>query len=311
MTCDGVAKYAVKIYFRHGGDNRDRLGVEFGSLKFLWEHGVRCIPQPVTADRDRGYAVYEYIKGTRISPPTVTAADIDGAVRFLVILKELAFNSDSSAIFPASEAVFSARDLLGYIEQRVARLQVAAERHQELRQFLDRDFISSFELMTDWCRSYCDSCGLPWEAEIRAEERTLSPSDFGFHNALRRSGEEIVFLDFEYFGWDDPAKMLSDFLLHPGMELPEILKQRFLTSILSSFGERKRLKERVKILYPLIGLNWCLRLLNEFLPEELLKRSFARGRRLNKDQLQSQQMIKACNMLRRMKSEYSNFPYSL
>ena len=46
--------------------------------------------------------------------------------------------------------------------------------------------------------------------------RVLSPSDFGFHNALRRPDGTIVFVDFEYFGWDDPAKMMADAMLHPG-----------------------------------------------------------------------------------------------
>ena len=58
----------------------------------------------------------------------------------------------------------------------------------------------------------------PVEAELPVEQRTLSPSDFGFHNALRRPDGRVVFLDLEYFGWDDPAKMISDFLLHPALE---------------------------------------------------------------------------------------------
>ena len=51
---------------------------------------------------------------------------------------------------------------------------------------------------------------MSFERDIDSAERTLSPSDFGFHNALKRSDGRIVFLDFEYFGWDDPAKMTAE-----------------------------------------------------------------------------------------------------
>jgi hypothetical protein len=36
----------------------------------------------------------------------------------------------------------------------------------------------------------------PFDREIPRTERTLSPSDYGFHNALRRPDGTLVFLDF-------------------------------------------------------------------------------------------------------------------
>ena len=111
--------------------------------------------------------------------------------------------------------------------------------------------------------------------EILKRERTLSPSDFGFHNALRRSDGTIVFLDFEYFGWDDPAKTISDFLLHPAQNLDPSLKDHFLKKMLNSFSKSPFLQERLSVFYPLYALKWCLILLNEFLVSELQRRNFA------------------------------------
>ncbi|MFX9699951.1 hypothetical protein ABTP10_19680, partial [Acinetobacter baumannii] len=65
------------------------------------------------------------------------------------------------------------------------------------------------------------------DAAIDPSARCLSPSDFGFHNAVQRPEGQIVFVDFEYFGWDDPVKLTCDFMLHPGMDLPDDLAQRF------------------------------------------------------------------------------------
>ena len=42
------------------------------------------------------------------------------------------------------------------------------------------------------------------------EDLQISPSDFGFHNALR-TNTGPVFFDFEFSGWDDPAKTIIDF----------------------------------------------------------------------------------------------------
>ena len=108
--------------------------------------------------------------------------------------------------------------------------------------------------------------------------RTLSPSDFGFHNALETQSGEIFFLDFEYFGWDDPAKTVCDFLLHPGMALSPSLKLQFATSLVRGLPWSQGLRERVAAYYPLFGLKWCLILLNEFLPNQILRRRFAGSR---------------------------------
>ena len=43
------------------------------------------------------------------------------------------------------------------------------------------------------------------------EQYCISPSDFGFHNALLKSNGDIKFIDFEYAGFDDPAKITSHF----------------------------------------------------------------------------------------------------
>src|ERR1700680_1391707 len=46
------------------------------------------------------------------------------------------------------------------------------------------------------------AAGLAFDAELPQEWRSLVPSDFGFHNSLRRPDGSLAFLDFEYFGWD-------------------------------------------------------------------------------------------------------------
>jgi len=312
VNCGGNDHYAFKHYFRHPADGRDRLGVEFSSLKFLWRNGVRSIPKPVAADGQRQWAVYEWIEGEDIPGEQVTDSDIDDAVEFLGKLHELAGSEASTHLPAASEACYSAQATIDNVRMRLNRLRSCENvegQAEGLPGFLADEFEPLFNEVAEWCRERYARSGQSYLSELHLPDRTLSPSDFGFHNALRRSDGQIVFLDFEYFGWDDPAKTISDFLLHPAMDLKEGLKQQFVSGVLTRFKGSGDLAMRVTALYPLFGLKWCLILLNEFLPEHLLRRDFARVRSGNQDSLQAAQLVKARRMLARVCEQYEQFPY--
>ena len=119
----------------------------------------------------------------------------------------------------------------------------------------------------------------------------------------------VVFIDFEYFGWDDPTKTISDFLLHPGMDLSHDMRQRFVCQVLNCIDASGRLTNRLAALYPLFGLKWCLILLNEFIPDSLHRLEFASGVAPDKSELQRAQLKKAVKLLGRVKEEYEAFPY--
>ncbi len=287
---------AGKVYFGQRRHDRNRLEVEYNALQFLWKHGLRCVPKPMAADPQTGHAVYEFIDGARLSGADVTEADVDTAVEFLATLKRLASEPDAAALPPAAEACFSAPAIVENLQARLARVAAVPA----LQEFLDDGFRPLLARVTEQ---------LPVEAELPLEQRTLSPSDFGFHNALRRPDGRLVFLDLEYFGWDDPAKMVSDFLLHPALELPESLKRRFAAGIYRRFDANKSLVKRVETVYPLFGLKWCLIMLNEFVPEDLQRRGFASGGSFDRAAAQARQLDKAQRMLTRIEREYEAFPY--
>jgi len=312
LTCAGLRQYLAKIYFRHEEDQRDRLEVELSSLQFLWRNGVTCVPQPIAVDRELACVVYEFIEGRRIPSAEVTESDIDDAVQFLVRLEGLKRQEGSRQLALASEVCFSIAAIVDNIHQRMDRLFACRDEgtiYRALGRFLRSDFLPAFGEIVRWCQSQLDKSGVDFTTELEFEERTLSPSDFGFHNALRRTDNRIVYLDFEYFGWDDPAKMVSDFLLHPAMELDDVLKRRFAENIVGRWQNARRLARRIEIVYPLFGLKWCLILLNEFVPEHLLRRGFASGGDLRRCELQEEQLRKAKRMLERVRREYGKFSY--
>jgi len=309
---EGFRTCALKVYFRHPGDARDRLGVEFNSLRFLWDQGTREIPQPIAADWEGGCALYEYIDGDRILPSASTDTDLEAAICFLVRLRDLGRHTEPGRFPPASEACFSVQAIVENVQWRLDRLagnREGGETDQALRAFVAEEFIPAFHAVVAWCRCSLDRGGVALNRELDLGERTLSPSDFGFHNALRRPDGGVVFLDFEYFGWDDPAKMIADFLLHPAMALSKPSGRRFVAGLLRHFADCAVLADRLACVYPLFGLKWCLILLNEFLPEHLVRRRFAGAGVGDRQTVQMVQLSKARGMLKRILREYEHFPY--
>jgi len=278
----------VKFYRRDLGDKRDRLATEFGALQFLWENGVRRVPRAIAKDLDHYCAIYEYIEGQ--SPVTdVGEADIASLVEFLAALQPLRKTAGGARIGNASEANFSLSAVAEHVRARADRLKSSAPE-------LAKWFATSFEPL--WIdvkatRKLVDE-------EIDESRRTLSPSDFGFHNAIRRPDGSLAFVDFEYFGWDDPAKTVVDFLFHPGMALSETLKKAFAERFFKAFEFVPGLRERARVVYPLYGLKWCLILLNDFLPDRATTATQA---------VREAQLQKAARLTDRIRGEYRENPF--
>lgn len=94
--------------------------------------------------------------------------------------------------------------------------------------------------------------------------RSLSPSDFGFHNVLVRSNDSFCFLDFEHAGWDDAAKLAADFLIQPEQVLTAEEADTFLSELRTSEMFGKDFLFRVHALLPVQKVKWTTIILNVF-----------------------------------------------
>lgn len=315
ILADGRS-FALKVYFRHTADDRDRLGTEFHSLRFLWSNGLRSIPEPIRFSHNEGLAVYEYIRGDNATVMETSAQDIDSALRMLACLNHMKDKPGAMALPSASEACFSVEDIVANIQHRLYRLLQTDDDSQDapgLHPFLHTDLIPGFEAAVSWARKKLANAK-EFFRTIPRQESILSPSDFGFHNAIRKTDGRLTFLDFEYFGWDDPAKTAVDFILHPAMNLSTSLKKRFVQGVITRFDAINNLDRRIQAVYPLFGIKWCLIMLNEFLPESLLRRRFAvcgtDDGMINHRQVQAEQLAKARQLWKRVRNEYERFPYT-
>jgi thiamine kinase-like enzyme len=195
---------------------------------------------------------------------------------------------------------------------RLSNLPTADEAHIQLQRFLAKEFAPCLRDIIRENNDRQKKWSISPNAELALEERILSPSDFGFHNILRRSDGRLVFLDFEHFGWDDPAKLISDFLLHPHelMALQEPLKRYFVKKIILNFsGSVDSLVKRLEMVYPLYALKWCMILLNEFVPVDWSRRVFSNSPVVDKSAVQIKQLEKARQMLAKSRNASASFPH--
>ena len=110
---------------------------------------------------------------------------------------------------------------------------------------------------------------------LERSERCLSPSDFGFHNSLRLPDGTLRFFDFEYAGWDDPAKLVCDFFCAVALPVPPELLPQVVTQVTECVGRPDEAQARIELLLPVYRLKWVAILLNEFMPVGLNRRRFA------------------------------------
>jgi thiamine kinase-like enzyme len=280
LTCGDEEKLIAKSYPNSVDDPRDRLGAEYGGLSFLWQHGIRSIPQPLFADVDQRIGIYECIEGDPVPASSVTSEDITSASSFLGDLASLVQFDDSQNLPNASEACFSYLDYLESVQRRMDLYRGMPEEsllHKSAGTFLQNELHPLFDSTRMWILQTLSDLGSSLSKKLESGNRTFSPSDFGFHNAIRRPNGSLIFVDFEYFGWDDPAKMIADFIHHPAMPLSSSLNKQFHDQMLRVFRNDDTLKLRVRLVYPVLGIKWCLIMLNEFLPGPLERRRKANG----------------------------------
>ena len=298
--------YVIKYYPDQLMDNRPRLETEYKALEMLYEYGIKNVPQPIDKHYDLNLGLYEMINGKKVDKPIVD--DLDQAIGFAEKLYILSKQINGNDIGTASEACLSGHDLVNQIENRYLRLDAQSNEHTELSVFLEEVFNPL------WKKVKNESISL-WPEESREKnlprkKQILSPSDFGFHNCLKRKDGSLVFLDFEYFGWDDPVKLTADFTWHPAMNLVSELKEKWEAAMLKLYTGDPFFEERLNAAMPLYGMRWAMIVLNEFLPELAQRRRDAWGsKHYNLEKSQNIQLKKANHYCEHVKNMFSQLTF--
>lgn len=258
----------LKVYFRHPGDSRDRLKTEYEFLSFVRDLGMAAAPRPIARDTDLGLALYSFIAGTKPLDGEPSQEFVSQALDFFTGLNAGKDRARAKSLPAASEACFSLAEHLAVIEGRVERLGgilVKDEVDENAARFQSRTLAPLWQKVRRSLLQKAAARGLTMEVPLPLADRVLSPSDFGFHNAIIREDRRLAFIDFEYAGWDDPAKTIGDFFCQPEVPVPLKHLPYMVDRLSAVINDGRSLKDRVALLLPAYRIKWSCIALNEFL----------------------------------------------
>jgi len=273
-------KYLLKNYYSSSLDTRSRLQHEWTFLKYAEEINIKCVPKPIVCDQQNNIGIYEFVDGEKLSDVKLNGSYIQEAINFIQDLNGINRNRSSVILADASEACFSITDHIELVRCRIeilTKINIKSDLRNTLTLLIKR-IRSNFEAIKNEIIKAGKKHSLSLVDELSMAERCISPSDFGFHNALRTNTGKLYFLDFEYAGWDDPAKMIADFFCQPEIEVSMDYFHDFAKGALLYNSENYEYHiTRTKVLMSLFKLKWCCIMLNEFLPDAWERRKFAKN----------------------------------
>lgn len=288
-------EYLLKEYFTDKADPRNRLKTEYEFLSFLWRNGIFKVPKPIAFSVTDNLGLYQYIKGRPVTCEDVTGERIEELISLLCEINQLRSIPDSAYLPIASDACFSVSEHLDHIEKRVRRLnaiELFSDIDQQAFDFVNTHLSPAWDLIKNTIHQETlnePTLSLPLPEEMRV----LSPSDFGFHNAILTPEGTLIFVDFEYAGWDDPVKTICDLFCQPKIPLDFRYFESTALQILQCAGELSYAgMTRLRLLYPAYRIKWCCILLNEFLPVGEKRRMFAGSEKIS-DMRKTEQLEKA------------------
>ncbi len=289
----------LKSYFRDPGDERDRLGAEFGFSRFAWNAGLRALPEPLGSDEEAGLGLYELVEGAPVGAPEVDSEAVAAAAAFVADLVSIQDRPGAQRLPHASEACFTLEEHLARVDGRVARvaaLDPADDLDRACTSFVEGTLAPAWERLRECTRATARDAGFALEDPLPQAQQCLSPSDFGFHNALRAPDRTFRFLDFEYAGWDDPAKTICDFFCQPQVPVPLSFWGVVVDRFAPQFARQAGLRARSAALLSVYRIKWCCIILNEFLRVDRDRRSFSSSGH-DIDTIKKEQLAKARQLL--------------
>jgi len=296
---DGPA--LLKAYFHHPADPRDRLGSEFSFATFAWNQGIRSIPRPLEADPGHRLGLYEFIAGLPFRGTEPSDEHVKQAVDFLVELNRYKETEEARRLPDAAEACFSIDRHLELVDGRIRKLGLMDRKHpmaSEAWELVETNLKPLWVLIRRSVSARAKNIGLQTARPLEHSLKCVSPSDFGFHNALVDAEGWIRFVDFEYAGWDDPAKMVCDFFCQPEVPVPMKYFRDMVGSVEDVLGNPSGLACRCELLMTVYCMKWSCIVLNEFVAVSAERRRFSRGW-LESGPTLSDQVFKAREFIRR------------
>ncbi len=303
MVHAGQKTFVAKWYFSDVRDSRDRLGTEWAFLEYAQKSGLECVPAALARHPSTPIALYEFIKGRKLEQSEVGVEEIKASARFLADINRKGDREFAKHLPMASEAYLNIKEHLGNVQTRFDRFEQVAEQYKSREGFSDllSDLQHAWRIVHFSLIEAEQKGDIYISRKLEPAELIISPSDFGFHNTLKTDAGTLRFIDFEYAGWDDPAKTFADFFLQPTVDVPLTYFDCFAQEAGMKFPDLEKVIKRTKKLLPLFAIKWACIILNPFVPEWAARTKFANSD-IDLRELQSKRLVAARRMVEKVHS---------
>lgn len=251
----GDRRAVLKIHEPATAGRRDAFAHEALLHAFYAEQVGNWVPRLSAQDKDSRALLFEHVEGAPMAGDGSCLADVARMAEFILETNrpEVLERARQAQLPAASDSGLSSAEhwqcALSRVEALLS-LPAADEATVAMQNFVRA------ELQPALAKSKPDGS--------RPAEACLSPSDFGFHNVIRRANDAFCFLDFEHAGWDDPAKLIADFALQPEASLSEAVARHFVDSFGGAAPFSNGLEERVSEILGIQKCKWTSIILNVF-----------------------------------------------
>ncbi|CAM3938620.1 aminoglycoside phosphotransferase family protein [Pseudoalteromonas byunsanensis] len=289
-----TGNYFLKCFCEHTQNSHKKLVNEFQFTQLLHKQGIKDVATPIAYCEQNLVALYSLLPGQPIrrSSPTLVEDAFDFINRINTATYDL-------AIPKASDATEEVADFLKIVFNRLQR-------------FSQIDTIEDVEVKTllaqiEQRAKQISEQTLQWTLALECQH--LSPSDFGFHNALIDADGKLAFFDFEYAGLDSYWKLVCDFFSQP--KVPVDTNTFSSVSKLNVSPSFDNHKAEFLACFELTQLKWCLIMLNAFDPQIAQRRAFARHEYCFDSKSSNNQLSKTTMQLNKCKQYMQAIPEKL
>ena len=261
---------ALKIYPDLTTDARPRRANEWLALNLMNSLKMQT-PKPFLTSKDLNWSLLEWIDGSPAN--SVNSLKLSQTRDFVRALSEVSSSIRGTGLVGlATESCLTPSNVE---EQILGRFDFyKSVEDTELQKFFNQVLVPTFDQAVKQARY---EIGSDYHRQLLPEFWVLSPSDFGLHNAIVTPTGDLVFYDFEYFGWDDPVKLTADFCLHPAMSLDTDSQKYWSQQMKLLFAHDSQFELRLNSLAPLYAVRWALIILNEFRSDKIKNRLHAQS----------------------------------
>jgi len=259
-----LRRWVIKGYPKYEIGKPDRMQSEIEFLQYANQVAPTRVPELIAIDKARRCVVLEYIEGSGypegVSPP---AGDVKEALEFFRLLNADMVVAMQNIHLDAAEGFPSLTQHMANVYERIALMRT---------EHLPRDFVQICTKILSILRSDTEDLADILYRGINngniddfldPKRRCVSPSDFGFHNAIRTK-KCIKFIDFEFAGWDDPSKVCCDFTLQ--QRNPINASAIHIHAALFSALDRKATM-RLLTMHRILRLKWACIVMNILNPD--------------------------------------------